>query len=86
MVNTHLSGLAVSVVDTGYFIGTIIIQSLFGGTVDMTMDGIIIKNVRIYAASDYHNDFLVVRVFSMIGILGTFSLHQTGGCNIQAQK
>ncbi len=86
VINPHLSGMAVSVVNTGCFIGTAIMQPLFGRIVDMTWDGTIINKVRLYAASDYHNGFLIVLGFSVIAIMGALRLHETGGRNIHSQE
>lgn len=77
-----IQSMAVSVVNTGCFIGTAIMQPLFGRIVDMTWDGTVVNKVRIYAASDYHNGFLVVLAFSMIAVLGAIRLHETHGRNI----
>ena len=84
VINPNLSGMAVSVVNTGCFIGTAIMQPLFGRIVDMTWDGTVVNKVRIYAASDYHNGFLVVLAFSVIAVLGAIRLHETHGRNIHS--
>lgn len=86
VIHPNLSGMAVSVVNTGCFIGTAIMQPLFGRIVDITWDGAISNNVRIYGASDYHNGFIVVLVFSVIAILGALRLPETRGRNIYVEK
>jgi sugar phosphate permease len=66
VAHPDLSGMGVSVVNTGCFIGTAIMQPLFGRIVDMTWDGTISNNVRVYGAADYHNGFTVILAFALI--------------------
>jgi len=63
-----LSGMAVSVVNTGCFLGTALMQPLFGYLADRTWTGALQDGIRIYAASDYHSGFMAMLVFSLIAL------------------
>ncbi|MCA1795261.1 MAG: MFS transporter, partial [Desulfobacteraceae bacterium] len=58
IVHPHLSGMGVSVVNTGCFIGTALAQPLVGYIADLTWDGTMAAGVRIYSAADYQNGFI----------------------------
>jgi predicted MFS family arabinose efflux permease len=66
IVHPQLSGMGVSVVNTGCFVGTTLAQPLFGYIADHTWDGTLANGVRIYSTADYQNAFLVMIFFSII--------------------
>ncbi len=86
VIHPHLSGMAVSVVNTGCFIGTAIMQPLFGYIVDRSWDGQVVGGVRLYSAGDYNHSFLLVLVFAVIAVIGTFKLQETNCKNIMAEN
>jgi sugar phosphate permease len=73
----ELSGMAVSVVNTGCFIGTALMQPLFGFLADRTWDGTIENGVRVYAATDYHQGFMAMLVFALIAFVAGFKVKET---------
>lgn len=77
IINPHLSGMAVSVVNTGCFIGTAITQPLFGYIADLTWDGRMANGVRVYAAGDYHNGFLAMLALSVLALAAAFRVRET---------
>ncbi|MEH0022500.1 MAG: MFS transporter [Desulfobacter sp.] len=77
IIHPHLSGMAVSVVNTGCFIGTALIQPLFGYIADLTWDGTLAGGVRVYAAGDYQNGFLAMFAFSVLALAGAFRVRET---------
>lgn len=77
IVHPQLSGMGVSVVNTGCFIGTALTQPLFGYIADLTWDGTMVKGVRIYSANDYHNGFIAMIIFSIIALAATFKVRET---------
>ncbi len=73
----ELSGMAVSVVNTGCFLGTALMQPLFGYLADRTWDGSMQNGIRIYAASDYHHGFMAMLVFSLIALTAGIFIKET---------
>lgn len=86
VIHPHLSGMAVSVVNTGCFIGTAIMQPLFGYIIDHFWDGQVVDGVRLYSASDYNHGFIVVLIFAVIAVLGALRLKETHCKNIMADN
>ncbi|MCG8637484.1 MAG: MFS transporter [Desulfobacterales bacterium] len=77
IVHPQLSGMGVSVVNTGCFIGTAITQPLFGYIADLTWDGAMSGGVRIYAAADYRNGFMLMLLFSILALAAAFRVRET---------
>lgn len=86
VINPELSGMAVSVVNTGCFVGTALMQPLFGWMADRTWDGTMQGAVRVYSAGDYHNGFLLMLVFTAVGLAGTVLLRETRCRNITVSE
>lgn len=77
IVHPQLSGMGVSVVNTGCFIGTALAQPLLGYIADLTWDGTLANGVRIYSPTDYHNGFLAMVLFSVIALAAAFRVRET---------
>jgi sugar phosphate permease len=77
IIHPSLSGMAVSVVNTGCFIGTALMQPLFGYIADLSWDGTIENGIRIYSQTDYYHGFLLMLVFAAIAVVGSFRLRET---------
>ena len=77
IVHPQLSGMGVSVVNTGCFIGTAIAQPLFGYIADLTWDGNMANGVRIYSAADYQNGFIAMVLFSILALAAAFRVRET---------
>jgi MFS family permease len=82
IINPHLSGMAVSVVNTGAFLGTTLMQPLFGFVLDMGWDGRMVDNARIYSPPDYRNALFVMLFFGIIGVMGAVCIKETYCRNI----
>lgn len=82
VINPELSGMAVSVVNTGCFVGTALMQPLFGWVADQTWDGTVQEGIRVYAASDYQNAFMLMLAFTLAGLMGSFFIRETHCRNI----
>jgi len=76
-IDPNLAGMSVSIVNTGAFIGTTIIQPLFGWMLDLGWDGTMAGEVRMYSAADYRKALLVLLVFAVIGLLGALRVRET---------
>jgi len=83
-VHPELSGMAVSVVNTGCFIGTALMQPLFGYLADRTWTGTIENGIRIYSATDYHHGFLSMLVFAIFALVAGLKIKETYCRNICA--
>lgn len=77
IVHPQLSGMGVSVVNTGCFIGTALAQPLIGYIADLTWDGTMANGVRIYSTSDYQNGFIAMVIFSIIALAAAFRVRET---------
>jgi sugar phosphate permease len=77
VIDPNLSGMAVSVVNTGCFIGTALMQPLFGYVADLSWDGRIIDGIRVYSVTDYHHGFLLMLAFAVIAVIGACRLRET---------
>lgn len=85
-INPELSGMAVSVVNTGCFIGTALMQPLFGWVADLNWNGTLQEGVRVYSSADYQNGFLLMLAFGVLGLLASFLIKETNCCNISIIK
>ena len=86
LIDPRLSGMAVSVVNTGCFIGTALMQPLFGYLADLAWDGRVVNDIRVYAASDYQRGFFLMLAFAAIAVLGALCLRETNCRNISADR
>jgi MFS family permease len=86
VIHPDFSGMAVSVVNTGCFIGTTLMQPLFGRVMDLTWSGALDGSARIYSASDYQNGFFIMLAFSAVGVLGAMKIQETNCRNISQQE
>jgi len=81
IIHPDLSGMAVSVVNTGCFIGTALMQPLFGYLADLKWAGTIEKGIRVYSAADYHHGFIAMLLFTLIAVIAAFRVRETHCCN-----
>lgn len=77
IIAPELSGMAVSVVNTGCFVGTALMQPLFGFVADLSWDGTIVDSIIVYSSTDYYHGFLLMLFFSLIAIIGAFRVRET---------
>lgn len=77
-----LSGMAISVVNTGLFLGAALMQPLFGWVLDRGWDGSILDGVRLYSAGDYQQAMGLMLVFAVIAVLGALRITETYGSNL----
>ena len=82
IIHPELSGMAVSVVNTGCFIGTAVMQPLFGTIADATWSGTMVNGARVYSAADYHNGFMAMFIFALVSLVASFRIRETRCRNI----
>jgi sugar phosphate permease len=80
-----LSGMAISVVNTGLFLGAALLQPLFGWVLDQGWDGAMRDGARLYDATDYHNALFLMLGFAVLALLAALRITETGGRNITVQ-
>lgn len=77
-----LSGMAISVVNTGLFLGAALMQPLFGWLLDQGWQGSLRDGVRLYSEGDYHNALLLMVGFAAVAVLAALRISETRGRNI----
>jgi sugar phosphate permease len=77
-----LSGMAISLVNTGLFLGTALFQPLFGWAMDFGWDGRFVDGVPIYAAADYQRGLWLLTGFAAMAALASRFLVETHCCNV----
>jgi sugar phosphate permease len=72
-VNRHaLSGMATSVVNTGGFLGTAIMQPLVGWAIDQSAHGTTVRSL-----ADYQSGIAIMLVFSLLGWVAVLFIRET---------
>lgn len=77
-----LSGMAISVVNTGLFLGAAIMQPLFGWVLDRGWDGTLENGVRIYSAANYQQALWLMLGFAALALISATRLTETRCRNI----
>jgi sugar phosphate permease len=80
-----LSGMAISVVNTGLFLGAAIMQPLFGWVLDLNWSGATSNGVNIYDYESYRSAMLLMVAFAVIALIAAMRIHETGAKNISAE-
>jgi sugar phosphate permease len=78
------AGMAVSLVNTGLFLGAAIMQPAFGWIMDRTWDGALLNQVRVYAWGDYSNALWLSFGFALLASLAAVRIRETHCQNISA--
>lgn len=86
IVAPALAGMALSLVNTGLFLGAAVMQPLFGWVLDRTWDGTLAGGVRIYAAGDYANGLWWMLGFAVIGLAGALRVRETFNRNLVTDR
>jgi sugar phosphate permease len=77
-----LSGMAISLVNTGLFLGAAIMQPLFGWVLDQGWDGALHEGLRRYAQADYQQAMLLMFGFALIALIASTRITETHGRNL----
>ncbi|MEJ2516039.1 MAG: MFS transporter [Gammaproteobacteria bacterium] len=72
-----VSGMAISLVNTGLFLGTAVFQPLFGWVMDLGWDGTMANGVPVYSASDYQHGLWVLVGFAALAAVSSRFLVET---------
>ncbi len=74
-----LSGMAISLVNTGLFLGAALMQPLYGWVLDRHWDGTLHNGVRVFSWVDYRQASLWMLGFAVIALLATVTITETRG-------
>ena len=80
-----LSGMAISVVNTGLFLGAAIMQPLFGWVLDLFWDGKMVNGINLYGHEGYQNAMLLMAGFAVISFIAALRLRESYARNISAE-
>lgn len=76
------AGMAISLVNTGLFLGAAIMQPTFGWIMDQTWDGTLVDGVRQYAWGDYQNALWLSVAFAVVALVAALRVRETHCRNI----
>jgi len=71
------AGMAISLVNTGLFLGAAIMQPTFGWIMDQTWDGTLVEGVRTYAWVDYQNALWLSFAFAVLALVAALRVRET---------
>ena len=77
-----LSGMAISLVNTGLFLGAAIMQPLFGWVLDAGWDGKIVNGINLYSWGNYQNAMLLMFAFAVIAVIAALRIKETACKNL----
>jgi len=72
-----LSGMAISVINTGGFLGAAILQPLVGWAMDQGWDGRALAGARVYSEQNYQLGLGIMLGFAIVGLLGALFIRET---------
>ncbi|NEX23556.1 MFS transporter [Thiorhodococcus mannitoliphagus] len=82
VVRPGVAGMAIALVNTGLFLGAAIMQPAFGWAMDLTWDGAMQGDLRVYALSDFRNGLWLSAGFALLGLIGALFVRETGCRNL----
>lgn len=77
VIQPALSGMAISLVNTGLFLGAAIMQPLFGWVLDLGWDGKIRDGINLYRWENYQNAMLLMFVFAVVAVIAATRIKET---------
>jgi len=77
-----LSGMAISLVNTGLFLGAAIVQPLFGWILDLGWDGKVVNGVNVYSWQNYQFAMLLMFAFAVIAFIAATRIKETACQNL----
>ncbi|MFA5529187.1 MAG: MFS transporter [Thiohalomonadaceae bacterium] len=77
-----VSGMAISVVNTGLFLGAALMQPLFGSALDLGWDGTVNEGVRVYGFEDYRYGLGLMLAYALLAFAASTRITETRGRNL----
>jgi len=75
-VEPALSGMALSLVNTGIFLGAAIMQPLFGVVLDLFWQGVLQNEMRIYPEVAYRSAMYLMLGCSTLSLIGVWRVRE----------
>lgn len=72
-----LSGMAISLVNTGLFLGAAIMQPLFGWVLDLGWDGKTLNGINLYSWENYQSAMLLMFAFAVVAVIAALRIKET---------
>ncbi|TNF36849.1 MAG: MFS transporter [Gammaproteobacteria bacterium] len=79
-----LAGMAISLVNTGLFLGAAIMQPLFGWVLDLGWDGQMVNGINRYSWQNYQHAMLLMLAFAIIAWIAATRITETRCENLTA--
>lgn len=86
VVQPALSGMAISVVNTGLFLGAALMQPLFGWVLDLGWDGRTTNGINLYQWSNYQDAMLLMFGFALIAFISSTRVTETHCHNLTHER
>lgn len=84
--NPAFSGIATSVVNTGTFLATVLMQPFMGWVLDRTWNGATAHGVRVYSRAGYHDAFLLLFGGACLALIAALMIEETRGENVWERR
>ncbi|MDT8405268.1 MFS transporter [Sulfuriflexus sp.] len=81
-----LSGMAISLVNTGLFLGAAIMQPLFGWVLDQGWDGATAAGINVYSWQNYQDAMSLMLGFATLAFIGALRIKETRCHNLTLQR
>lgn len=85
VIQPALSGMAISLVNTGLFLGAAIMQPLFGWVLDLGWDGKIHSGINIYSWENYQHAMFLMFAFAVVAVIAASRIKETHCKNLTHQ-
>jgi len=82
IIQPALSGMAISLVNTGLFLGAAIMQPLFGWVLDIGWDGTTEQGINLYSLKNYQHAMLLMLGFAILAFIGALRIRETRCTNL----
>jgi MFS family permease len=81
-LSPSVSGMAIALVNTGLFLGAAVMQPAFGWMLDLTWDGTLRGDLRVYSAEDYANGLWLSFACAVVALIAALRVRETYGRHV----
>lgn len=81
-LSPSVSGMAIALVNTGLFLGAAVMQPAFGWMLDLTWDGTLRGDLRVYSAQDYANGLWLSFAGAVLALVAALRVRETYGRHV----
>lgn len=86
VIQPALSGMAISLVNTGLFLGAAIMQPLFGWVLDLGWDGKMANGIHVYHWHNYQTAMWLMLAFALLGFVAALCVRETHCHNLTLER